>query len=403
MENTPLSEFSKKLYEKLCTESARFDKVILMSHENTDFDGVAAVLGIKYVIQTFIRQYNNKVIAFLHSPNQSSSEALRSLEFIDDIFTKLDEFHNPNDRYLVLIMDSNNLDKIIGVIPKEQIDELILIDHHEIPTFLREGDFSTSHTIEEELKLYKERLHLWYVDSDASSCAEIISELWRSWAEITGIKEINGTDPDSIQKRIAMLLLLGILSDSANLRYSQNSVIPRIQFLLSKGADLQQVRKLSTTPISIDERIAKIKGAIRVEEPILIIDKTNEENEKNKENKENKVNKKNTWIVLFTTVNSFEAAVCRSLIDLGADIVFCLSMQKKKEFRLIVRSSERFQKESKINFGPFMEELGIQFQGHGGGHSGAAGMNGKECPDNLKRLVIQKVEHELEKNVNKRD
>jgi phosphoesterase RecJ-like protein len=371
-----LNEFSQLLYDKINTKLDDFDKIIIISHENTDYDGVAAVLALKYLIQSFICQDNNKIIAFLHSNNLSASEALKSLELTNECITKFGDFHNPKDHYLIIIVDTNNFDKILEPIPKEQIREMILIDHHESLAFLKSNNEEYGQETGKNSLFFKSLLSIWYIDPQASSCAEIIAGIWQIWEQLT-VSKNSKLDSNAQEKRIALLLLLGILSDSANLRYSQNSVIPNIQFLITRGADIQQVRRLSSIQITIDERIAKIKGAARVEEPILIKDSTY------------------TWIVLFTNVNSFEAAVCRSLIDLGADIVFCLSTQKNKEFRLIVRSSERFQGSSNINFGLFMEQLGTQYQGHGGGHSGAAGMNGFNCPDNLKKIVIKKIEGDL--------
>jgi nanoRNase/pAp phosphatase (c-di-AMP/oligoRNAs hydrolase) len=147
--------------------------------------------------------------------------------------------------------------------------------------------------------------------------------------------------------------------DSGNLRYSNNQIIPILQYLINKGADLQKNRDLVLKTIDKQERIARIKGAIRSEDLVLIKD----------------------WIVLYTTVNSFEASVSKALIDLGADIAFCLS-NKKGEYRLIVRTSESFSINSNLNFGKFMESLGKQVSGVGGGHKGAAGLQGIKPPNN---------------------
>jgi len=101
------------------------------------------------------------------------------------------------------------------------------------------------------------------------------------------------------------------------------------------------------------------------------------------------------WIILFTHVNSHEASVCKSLLDLGADVAFCLSLQKEDRFRIIVRSSEGFQMKTNIRLGNFMETLGAEFSGSGGGHKGAAGMNCVNPPKNIKEIIVAKLKKEL--------
>ena len=52
-----------------------------------------------------------------------------------------------------------------------------------------------------------------------------------------------------------------------------------------------------------------------------------------------------------------------------------------------------------ISFGNFMETLGGEFSGSGGGHKGAAGMNGVNPPKNIKEIIVSKLKKELNKEI----
>ncbi|MHA1728924.1 MAG: DHH family phosphoesterase [Promethearchaeota archaeon] len=377
-----IEQFSVDLYNLLKNYLKKNRKILLLSHESTDTDGVASVLGINYIIHAFFNPKQDSVIPILSSINKSARNLLNNLNINKQIELNNQGGQLNDTSYLIIILDTNNLKRLKSLISDfnkinsinsiDAIDAIIIIDHHEFPDYL--------YGTEDIMTIPRKKIELFFIETEASSCSEIITAIWREWEILYGstdkIEKLkNNQKLSESREKVSQFLLMGIFSDSDFLKYSDNEIIPLIGFLTEKGADIRTVRELTQRRMKNNERIARIKGAIRCDEPIII----------------------RNWICVFTYVNAHEGSVCRALVNLGADIAFCFSQQKKGEFRIIVRSSERIQLKSNMNFGSFMEDFGKKFSGHGGGHKGAAGMNGSDPPVNIKEIVISKLRKELNK------
>ncbi|MCP4761674.1 MAG: hypothetical protein GY870_07820 [archaeon] len=359
MEKSQIENFSIELFNTITTHVNLNHEILIVSHENSDNDAVGSAFGMYFLIKNnFV--FNPKLIKiFLPTINLSAKKIVESMK-LQSYFHQNEETIESNNKknILLIVLDTNNIDKSLNQKFLDDINKIIIIDHHEIPSN------------------FKEKVKLKFIIPELSSCCEIITGIWREWDQIphNTIKERKNLEfNNEIKKKISNFLLIGILSDSARLKYSTNWIFAILAFLSENGADLKEIRQLMNQKWSNDERIARLKGAIRCIEPIII----------------------KNWIVVFTNINAFESSVCRSLINLGADIAFCISNQKKGNFRLIVRSSENFQLNTTFNFGKFMENFGLKYSGHGGGHKGAAGMNGKNAPDNIKEIVISELRKDL--------
>lgn len=352
-------------FMKVVGDHVRNDgNIVILTHENADVDAYSSVVGLSFLLLRFFNVNTSRLFAYIPESNTLTEAVINKIGLTQDLMPKK-QIISGLSNILLFMVDSNSISRL-DLRLLLLISKIIIIDHH------NKAETEQGPNILESINQKKE---LSFIDSSASSCAEIIARIWNILEDSNAKsqqKEENSPDISHINSVVAQLLLSGIMVDSANLRYSNNHVIPILQYLINKGADLQKNRDLVLKTIDKQERIARIKGAIRCEDLILIKD----------------------WIVLYTTVNSFEASVCKALIDLGADIAFCLS-NKKGEYRLIVRTSENFSINNILNFGEFMESLGKQLSGAGGGHKGAAGLQGTDCPENLKEIVISKLKAEL--------
>jgi nanoRNase/pAp phosphatase (c-di-AMP/oligoRNAs hydrolase) len=337
------------------------EPIAIISHDNTDLDGAAAALGI-YLLLNYFADHSEKIDLILSHTNQFVTKTLQN-EYLEQNFIVNDNEMQKKYNTLIIV-DTPYLPPYF----KKEFQKVILLDHHLEAENNRKDPSILSGIIPKEKFLCK------VVDSTASSCSEMIGQLWMHFEERITKKPFRKTEMESL---ISQLLLMGILMDSSGLRYSKNSVIPILDFLTKKGADLPTARKMSIREFPSDVKLARIKGAIRSEEPIKI----------------------GNWIVLITSVNSHESAVCTALLGLGADLAFCISKRKKKTFRIIARASEGFQHANSFHLGKFMQKLALQFNGNSGGHKGAAGMNGENYPQNLKTQIISELKKEINNSI----
>ncbi|MHA1111350.1 MAG: DHH family phosphoesterase [Promethearchaeota archaeon] len=360
MDTKKIVEFAHD-FNEFMVRIREYEPIAIISHDNTDLDGAAAALGI-YLILNYYSHHSSQIDLILSHTNQFVTKTLQNVQLEEDIIE--------NDAYVrgeyntIIIVDTPYLPPYF----QKEFKKVILVDHHLEAENNRENPSDLSGAIPTEKFLFK------VIDPTASSCSEMIGQLWKFLDEKITKSPLNKTSRESV---ISQLLLMGLLMDSSGLRYSENSVIPILDFFVNKGADLPTARKMSIREYPSDVKLARIKGAIRCEEPILI----------------------EKWIVLITHVNSHESAVCTALLGLGADLAFCISKRKKKTFRLIARASEGFQHANDFHLGKFMEKMALEFHGNSGGHKGAAGMNGQNYPQDLKKQIISELKKELNNSV----
>jgi len=103
--------------------------------------------------------------------------------------------------------------------------------------------------------------------------------------------------------------------------------------------------------IDISERVSQLKGAQRL-----------------------KYWKVGEFIVAISQGSAFEASVCKSLLNLGADIVF-VGSQRGPQFRVSARATAELVRQG-LHLGRLMGDVGSETTNGGGGHPGAAGITG---------------------------
>ena len=187
----------------------------------------------------------------------------------------------------------------------------ILIDHHPI----QEGS-PYDHMI---------------VDPTASSACEIVATIFREL----------GVEMDA---RAAQALLLGVMFDSQHLLIAKERTLREVVKLLDRGASIDEARLLLRSPPDYGEVIAKLKSARRL-----------------------KLYKVAGWVVVITTVGSFQSNVARSLVSMGADVAIVSG-----ETRGSLRANQRFWEATKIHLGTDVAAAMAKESGYGGGHPTAA-------------------------------
>jgi len=173
------------------------------------------------------------------------------------------------------------------------------------------------------------------VDTTASSASEIVATIFRD----AGV---------ALEPQEAQALLLGIMFDSQHLLIAKDRTLREVVRLLDRGASIDDARLLLRSPPDYGEVIAKLKSARRL-----------------------KLYKVAGWVVVTTTVGSFQSNVARSLVSMGADVAI-VSGETGKETRGSLRANQRFWEATKIHLGTDVAASIAKDGGSGGGHPTAA-------------------------------
>jgi nanoRNase/pAp phosphatase (c-di-AMP/oligoRNAs hydrolase) len=173
------------------------------------------------------------------------------------------------------------------------------------------------------------------VDTSASSAAEVVFSIFKKL----------GVRPDPT---VAQALLTAILFDSQHLAIAGANALRAAVDLIDAGANLEGARVSLRSPPDYGEVVAKLKAARRA-----------------------KAYRIAGWVVVTTTVGSFQANVARSLVSLGADVAI-VAGETSGETRGSLRANQRFKEAAKVHLGTEVAEVVSKGTGHGGGHATAA-------------------------------
>ncbi len=196
----------------------------------------------------------------------------------------------------------------------------VVIDHH-MPTGRWDG------------------VPLFLCDPNRTSCCEIVKE----------VLDAAGID---IPRDAALMLLGGMLTDSGHFQFAKPAMMRTFADLMeSAGIDMDEAMLLVQAEASISERIAMLKAVGRV-----------------------RFERVGQMIVATSSAGSFEASSCRALLSCGADIAF-VGSQRENAFRISGRATQDAVRKG-VHLDEIVAKVGGETDSDGGGHGGAAGING---------------------------
>jgi len=243
---------------------------------------------------------------------------------------------------VVIIFDTSSLEQLEPVkVPDDKY--VIIIDHHT----------EKENPIRADIKI---------VDSSRTSTAEIVWEL---------LEYFNFYDEVS-----AKVLLAGIVTDTANFRYANSKTFKTVSKILERfdiqmGEIYNLVVPVSDENIDQAKRMAILKACQRME-----------------------IKKVGNYIIAISKVSAYESLACKIFLQLGADVAIVGS--DKKGVRISARAKENLVKKG-LHLGKLMEKVGPIIDGSGGGHSGAAGANGKRNLEEAVKFLVKEIEMFLKK------
>ncbi len=177
------------------------------------------------------------------------------------------------------------------------------------------------------------------VDDSRVSCCEIVLELYdRLGAELP--------------RDAGLILLGGMFTDSGGFRFADPRLLRAFSDVMEKcGIHMDEVMTLTKAPDSISERVAVLKSMERM-----------------------RFERIGPYLIVVSLAGSFEASVCRALLEAGADVAI-VGSQRDETFRLSARAKQDAVRKG-LNLGAILGDVGTETGTVGGGHEGAAGVSG---------------------------
>jgi len=195
-----------------------------------------------------------------------------------------------------------------------------------------------------------------YIDSSLGACVEIALQ----------ISLMSGADLD---EGVAVPALAGIIADTGKFRFAR-PVDMSVCSMILEGCDIRMENVLGVIEgdeyFDVSKKVAQLKAMRRL-----------------------RFEKVGDQVVAVSQVSSFEAAAARALLVAGADVVF-IGAERKNELRISSRAKPHILAKG-VHLGHFMEEIGRATGNQGGGHDGAAGLNGTGNADRALDLCMERM------------
>lgn len=322
---------------KFKREVKHVNRVAITCHKNADPDAICSAI----VLRQLLKKINQKLKIYFIFPEGVNEASQRILEF-----SRLTSSIGKNitrvldDVEILFIVDASTL-SVLGSL-KKQVEgykgKIVIIDHHKPSKKLASVSY------------------LLNIDEKSTSTVELIYELFQR----TRIP---------ITKRIAQIMLTGIMFDSGYFSIVNSTTFKTAAVLIETGARIGDSRSLLLTPINRSEKIARIKAAQR-----------------------STIKHVNNWIFVASEIDSYQASAARMLISLGADISM-VQGGSKGYFRVNFRASSNFSDKTGFHLGnDLAQPIGEFLKGEGGGHDRAAGINVKGDKIPLEKVTKKAVE-----------
>lgn len=292
------------MLSSIAAELSKDGGTLVLLHGNADPDALASAFAVKNAFPDVV----------IGTPG--------GLDRISKVLSGVLEIESREDcsdvRYeRILILDTSGPEQLTG---EFDLTKALVVDHH------------TRNPRWESAKMY-------YCDDTKSSCSEIVYELLQAAGK-------------GIERKTAMALMYGILTDTGYFKFSKPSTLIAFSELMQlQNIQMDEVMGLVDLETDISERISQLKGAQRL-----------------------KYWKVGDHIVAISQGSAFEASVCKALIGLGADVVF-VGSQRGDQFRISARATQAMVRKG-IHLGKLLGVVGSETTNGGGGHPGAAGITG---------------------------
>ncbi|WP_129596600.1 DHH family phosphoesterase [Methanohalophilus profundi] len=234
---------------------------------------------------------------------------------VDKLEIDVVEDPNPEDYDLTVVVDTSTIAQLNDI----ELCHYGVIDHHATTALTENAAF--------------------YLHRNKTSVAEIVYDVLKCMGA-------------PIMNRTAVGLMTGIVTDTGHFKHATSDTFRTFSNIIeSSGVEYAEVLELmASTPQDVSMRIAMLKTANRAE-----------------------IERVESWLVATSHVSSFGGSASSMLINIGADVAFVGTM-KETSIRVSGRA-KRDALNAGVNLGQIMEDVSADYNGTGGGHAGAAGID----------------------------
>ena len=312
--------------------------LLITTHDLADLDGFISGIALKYCFENYFPNQNMYLTFSGLSKHTKSFVNKFSAKFPNFTFA-FQEHVELTDIDVIVIVDSNNLDQITLFNNLDLEIPYIFIDHHLNLQKNYSGNVSSLNLIFDKY----------------SSTSEMVFELF----DDCNIK---------LPLPYKYLLVSAILTDSGFLKYGNTGTVKNLYNILQDQIEIQNVLPLLEREIDISEKIARIKALQRV-----------------------KLIRINNWLIGLSHLSSFSASAASILTKVGFDIGIVVS-EDKSDYRITTRAKKQVCLKTGLHLGKIISEINNV---NGGGHDGAATLNGKNDVEEILNQLIDKIKETL--------
>jgi len=246
--------FIQELKEVLIEKIKGADKIVIVPHDNADFDAIGSAIGLSLIAKKYHKPYviiaNDPPHIIEHGVKKIIDECKGNYEIVKkDKYLKI---RDTNQKELFILTDVNksNLVCVNDILPDE--DNIIIIDHHK--------------DSENSVKAQK-----MFIDVEKSSASEIITEVLNDLK----IK----IPPDA-----ANYLYCGISLDTVKLtKNCKGRTLKIAGSLLDSGANISKVDEYFIEDYQSDRKVQNLIGNIQITNCMIALIKAEEDEEYTRE------------------------------------------------------------------------------------------------------------------------
>lgn len=292
------------------------EPVLVATHANADPDALASSLLLNNLLRDL--GFRDVDLAFPEGPSKLSRKIMSALDI------RLRYLRRPERKVYraAAIVDATNSAQLsVFRATVEQAGTLLVIDHHTPP-----GELV------------------------ARASYSLIRE--EPATTVIVCRAIEGFST-RLEGNLATLALSGILFDSRRFVRATPEALRVVARLLELGGNYELALSLLEEEAPYAERVARLKGALRCQ--VLNV---------------------GGYLVAVSEIGSYEAAVARALVSLGADVAIVVS-ERDGECRLSIRTSRSFLDKTKLSASRDIAlTIARLLGGEGGGHDAAGNYKG---------------------------
>ena len=234
---------------------------------------------------------------------------------IDKLEIDVVDHPDPSEYDITLVVDTSTSSQLNDI----KLDKYCVIDHHATTALIEGGEF--------------------YLHRHSPSTAGLVFD----------ILKIMGAP---LMRRVALGLMAGIVTDTGHFKHATYDTFRTISEIIElSGVEYAEVLEMmASTPQDISMRIAMLKCATRAT-----------------------IERVGDWLLVDSHVNSFGGAASSMFLNIGADVAF-IGTSRDDTIRVSGRA-KREAVNAGVNLGKIMEDISSNYEGTGGGHAGAAGID----------------------------